>query len=70
MICFDCFLIQTMKFGILFLSIQKQRLEESDINQEKLKSSVKVLMEEKEELAMVVQLQLFFSFTLLWFFPF
>lgn len=65
MICFDCFLIQTMKFGILFLSIQKQRLEESDINQEKLKSSVKVLMEEKEELAMVVQLQLFFSFTLL-----
>lgn len=65
MICFDCFLIQTMKFGILFLSIQKQRLEESDINQEKLKSSVEVLMEEKEELAMVVQLQLFFSFTLL-----
>lgn len=54
-----------MKFGILFLSIQKQRLEESDINQEKLKSSVEVLMEEKEELAMVVQLQLFFSFTLL-----
>ncbi|XP_017405878.1 kinesin-like protein KIN-7O isoform X3 [Vigna angularis] len=30
----------------------KQRLEESDINQENLKSSIKVLMEEKEELAM------------------
>ncbi|XP_068471595.1 kinesin-like protein KIN-7O isoform X3 [Phaseolus vulgaris] len=30
----------------------KQRLEESDINQESLKSSIKVLMEEKEELAM------------------
>ncbi|KAG4931252.1 hypothetical protein JHK86_048213 [Glycine max] len=34
------------------ISALKQRLEESDINQEKLKSSVKVLMEEKEELAM------------------
>ncbi|KAH1119369.1 hypothetical protein GLYMA_17G208400v4 [Glycine max] len=34
------------------ISALKQRLEESDINQEKLKSSVEVLMEEKEELAM------------------
>jgi hypothetical protein len=35
-------------------------LEESDLNQEKFKSSITVLMEEKEELAMVVLLQLFF----------
>jgi len=35
-------------------------LEESDLNQEKFKSSIKVLTEEKEELAMVMQLQLFF----------
>ncbi|RDX81147.1 Kinesin-like protein KIN-7O, partial [Mucuna pruriens] len=34
------------------ISALKQRLEESDINQENLKSSIKVLMEEKEELAM------------------
>lgn len=46
---------------MLFLSIQKQSLEESVLNQEKLESSIKVLMEEKEELALVVLLQLFFS---------
>ncbi|TKY58157.1 Centromere-associated protein E [Spatholobus suberectus] len=34
------------------ISALKQRLEEFDMNQEKLKSSIKVLMEEKEELAM------------------
>ncbi|KEH43131.1 putative plus-end-directed kinesin ATPase [Medicago truncatula] len=34
------------------ISALKQRLEESDINQEKFKSSIKVLAEEKEELAM------------------
>ncbi|CAJ1972096.1 unnamed protein product, partial [Sphenostylis stenocarpa] len=36
----------------MLLNKEKQRLEESDINQENLKSSIKVLMEEKEELAM------------------
>ncbi|WJX13429.1 hypothetical protein P8452_03819 [Trifolium repens] len=34
------------------ISALKQRLEESDLNQEKFKSSITVLMEEKEELAM------------------
>ncbi|KAK7384741.1 hypothetical protein VNO78_30442 [Psophocarpus tetragonolobus] len=34
------------------ISALKQRLEESDITQENLKSSIKVLMEEKEELAL------------------
>ncbi|XP_061367839.1 kinesin-like protein KIN-7O [Gastrolobium bilobum] len=34
------------------ISTLRQRLEESDLNQENLKSSIKVLMEEKEELAM------------------
>lgn len=34
------------------ISALKQRLEESDLNQEKFKSSIKVLAEEKEELAM------------------
>lgn len=48
------FLIPTIKSSILFLSIQKQRLEDYELNQEKLESSIKVLMEEKEELAMVV----------------
>ncbi|CAJ2628863.1 unnamed protein product [Trifolium pratense] len=34
------------------ISALKQRLEESDLNQEKFKSSIRVLVEEKEELAM------------------
>ncbi|XP_073223691.1 kinesin-like protein KIN-7O isoform X4 [Cicer arietinum] len=34
------------------ISALKQRLEESDLDQEKFKSSIKVLVEEKEELAM------------------
>ena len=60
MTCLIAGIIQIVKPGILFMSMKRQTLEESNINQEKLKSSIKVLVEEKEELAMVVPLQLFF----------
>lgn len=40
-------------FIVTFLYIQKQRLEESTFEQQKMEGSIKMFTEEKEDLAMV-----------------
>ena len=43
----------SLKFGILLFSLQRQCLEESKSNEQKMETSITKLVQEKEELAMV-----------------
>lgn len=50
---FLLFLVLSLKLGILLFSLQRQCLEESKSNEQNMETSVKKLVQEKEELAMV-----------------
>lgn len=50
---FLLFLVLSLKLGILLFSLQRQCLEESKSNEQKMETSITKLVQEKEELAMV-----------------
>lgn len=49
-----CDFVCKISYFIVVLYIQKNRLEESKLEQQKMENSIKMLAEEKEELALVV----------------